>query len=117
MSKQISNEIDMILNQNTSSILDKLQELQDVIKVRTVKPNMGLIDVLKALHFDDSLTLADRLVIAIIYGSEKITTDLIIDLTTMSPVGTRRCLKKLTQLGYINKIKNNLYEKANTKIY
>ena len=117
MSKQISNEIDMILNQNTSSILDKIAELQREIKVKVVKPSMCLTDVLKALHFDDNLTLADRLVMAIIYESDKVTTDLIIDLTTMSGAGTRRCLKKLTQLGYITRIKKGLYEKANTKIY
>lgn len=110
---KISNEIDAILNQNTSSILDKIAELQREIKVE----RMGSMDVLKALHFDDNLTLADRLVMIIIYGSDNVTTDLIIDLTTMSGAGTRRCLKKLTQLGYITRIKKGLYEKANTKIY
>jgi|TARA_R110000744_G_scaffold364032_1_gene472479 DNA-binding MarR family transcriptional regulator len=105
MSKQISNEIDEILNRLV------------VLETTVEKPKMSPIDVLKAISFDDNLTIADRFVMTIIYSTDKITTDLLIDLTVMSPVGLRRIIKKLTGMGYVRKIKQNLYEKAITKIY
>mgnify|MGYP003652524973 CR=1 FL=1 len=100
----ISKEIDAILN--------RLNTLEDV-----VDPKMSTTDMLKALSFNDDLTIADRLVMTIVYDLGQVTSDILIKLTCMSQQGTRRCVKKLLGMGYINKVKNGVYEKAITKIY
>ena len=136
MSKKMNDEIDAILNGTTSSILDKLEELKERIDTSHERywtreingPDTNLqrtdifnldkpLDALKALSFDDTLTIADRLVLTIIWNEKEVTTDLVIHLTCMSPAGTRRCLKKLTNMGYIVKVKNALYAMSNLNIY
>ena len=132
MSKKINDEIDMILNGTTSSILSKLEELKESIDTsherywtREVSKSkrvdiFGLdkpLDVLKGVAFDDRLTIADRFVLTIIWNSDEVTTDCIINLTCMSGAGVRRCLKKLTKMGYILKIKNTLYTMARLDIF
>lgn len=138
MSTQIGREIDEILHGTTSSILSKLEELKESIETShdrywtkqigterewdmppfdIFKLDKKPLDVLKALSLDDSLTIADRLVLTIIWNNTEVTTDTVINLTCMSPVGVRRCLKKLTSRGLIFKIKNNLYTMSNSKIF
>lgn len=136
MSTQIGKEIDEILHGTTSSILDKLEELRQSVetshdrywskqleKSHTTGQRMDIfeldkpLDALKALSLDDTLTIADRLVLTIIWNEKEVTTDTVIKLTCMSPVGVRRCLKKLTSRGLIIKIKNNLYAMTNTNIF
>lgn len=75
------------------------------------------VSVLQVLSFEDDLTIADRLVLTIVYSVPEITTDLLIKLTCMSPVGLRRILAKLTELRFIIKIKNGLYKQFDRKLY
>ena len=75
------------------------------------------VSVLKAIALDEGLTIADRLVITIIYTGEEVTTDLLLNLTCMSGVGLRRILRKLTDLSYIVKIKNGLYKAYDKPLY
>ena len=75
------------------------------------------VSVLQVLSFEDDLTVADRLVLTIVYSVPEITTDLLIKLTCMSPTGVRRILAKLTELRFIIKIKNGLYKQFDRKLY
>ena len=76
------------------------------------------VSILKAIALDEGLTIADRLVITIVYSEEEeVTTDLLLKLTSMSGVGLRRILRKLTDLSYIVKLKNGLYKSYDKKIF
>ena len=75
------------------------------------------LDVLKAVSFDDTLTMGDRFVLTIIYNTHEITTDQLLKLTGMSVGGLRRIVNKLTQESYIIKIKNGLYKSYDKKIF
>ena len=131
-------ELDDILNDdNETQFKDKvitlLEELKEDVsssherfwtkEVKNVPdPNdiFGLskpVSVLQVLSFNDDLTIADRLVLTIVYSVSEITTDLLVKLTCMSPTGLRRILAKLTEQSYIIKIKNGLYKQFDKKLY
>jgi len=75
------------------------------------------VSILKAIALDEGLTIADRLVITIVYSEEEVTTDLLLKLTCMSGVGLRRILRKITDLSYIVKLKNGLYKAYDKQLY
>ena len=117
MSTQISKEINAILNQKTSSILDNLQQMyvelnsQPFVEFKPVykkRPSQIL------LINDPNWTIADRLVLVLINDYKQLSIEHIAELSGMTIGGTRKVLRRVSN--YLNKIEG-LYEIKEVQIY